>query len=614
MACKDLGRSGQFSSVMKSNRWDSEPAGLRRTRWSQRSRSGISRPSSWHCGGLLLAFLAVAMISFYPTAVMGQSGALSAPDLASCQFSLRVGGQPCCLQKPTSTTPRYAFQANTSIPQGVRQSYQTAFSNSAYVRKYTEAYRKMKALDGDDPNDPRGMEQQRRVHCAYCSGGGAYGSNYEMHGNWFFLPWHRMMLYLHERILANLAGDPGFKIPFWNWDTSRGREIPREFRDRTTALHNSRRNTDDNDLRDRMEKGTTNRIMEVSVLEAETMDMFLGGPIGNGRPGALEYSSHGAVHMAVGEQNNPFQDMGNLGFAARDTLFYGHHANIDRLWSVWTGLLRTDGRPRRNPTSAAWLNSAFAFYDERKSIVSMRVSDTVDPAKSLRYSYENVKMEWLPSNNRFAAATSVLKPRPSPYLPSIPTDSQDVVRELDEGSDADEEGQERAEAAQVVPMEGEDNEDLPHEYVMLASSSPFSFRSNASLEFSLRLPSRPMSPRVKVEVLSFNGMGYERSERIAFHVFINQPQATIHTKREGNPHYAGSFFHTPISDSGTIERTVKYPVLYTLQRQKWSKKEVNVKLIPVLGDYASEQCHRRKQKRVVKFKSCSIEYVRYKRP
>jgi hypothetical protein len=47
------------------------------------------------------------------------------------------------------------------------------------------------------------------VHCAYCNELYQYsfnGSPYplQVHGSWFFLPWHRLYLHFHERILISL--------------------------------------------------------------------------------------------------------------------------------------------------------------------------------------------------------------------------------------------------------------------------------------------------------------------------------------------------------------------------------------------------------------------------
>lgn len=69
--------------------------------------------------------------------------------------------------------------------------------------------------------------------------------------------------------------------------------------------------------------------------------------------GVLEYRPHNAVHRYIG------RDMGNPSRAARDPIFWLHHANIDRLWAKWN----EDNDQHQNPTDAAWAKEDFFFYD-----------------------------------------------------------------------------------------------------------------------------------------------------------------------------------------------------------------------------------------------------------
>src|SRR5947208_2474990 len=50
------------------------------------------------------------------------------------------------------------------------------------------AYTKLRALPADDP---RGWLPQAHVHCYYCSGSADHPSQIEIHGGWYFMPWHR---------------------------------------------------------------------------------------------------------------------------------------------------------------------------------------------------------------------------------------------------------------------------------------------------------------------------------------------------------------------------------------------------------------------------------------
>ena len=71
--------------------------------------------------------------------------------------------------------------------------------------------------------------------------------------------------------------------------------------------------------------------------------------------GHLEGSPHNYIHNGFVRG-----DMGKLGSAALDPIFWLHHANIDRLWSVW------NARGNNNSTDPAWLNEKFRnmFFDK----------------------------------------------------------------------------------------------------------------------------------------------------------------------------------------------------------------------------------------------------------
>ena len=74
--------------------------------------------------------------------------------------------------------------------------------------------------------------------------------------------------------------------------------------------------------------------------------------------------------------------MGLLDTAAQDPLFWAHHANIDRLWSVGLGASASHKK-----TSSPWLKHKFTFWDERKRWVSITVADVINISNNLRYTY-----------------------------------------------------------------------------------------------------------------------------------------------------------------------------------------------------------------------------------
>ncbi|KAJ6292506.1 hypothetical protein OIU78_024643 [Salix suchowensis] len=82
--------------------------------------------------------------------------------------------------------------------------------------------------------------------------------------------------------------------------------------------------------------------------------------------------------------------MGNFYSAARDPIFFSHHSNVDRMWSVW----KTLGGRRTDLTDPDWLNASFFFYDENANPVRVTVKDCLD-SRNLGYVYQDVEIPWL---------------------------------------------------------------------------------------------------------------------------------------------------------------------------------------------------------------------------
>jgi polyphenol oxidase len=82
--------------------------------------------------------------------------------------------------------------------------------------------------------------------------------------------------------------------------------------------------------------------------------------------------------------------MGNFYSAGRDPIFFSHHSNVDRLWSVW----KTLGGKRADFTDSDWLDSGFLFYDENANMVRVKVRDCLD-TKKLGYVYQDVDIPWV---------------------------------------------------------------------------------------------------------------------------------------------------------------------------------------------------------------------------
>lgn len=242
----------------------------------------------------------------------------------------------------------------------------------AEVTQLKAAYQAMRALDTSDPTDPRGFIQQANVHCVYCA---TTDAAVQVHGTWKFVAWHRAYLYFHERILGRLIGNENFRLPFWGWDSAPFTRLPGPYvtpNDASNPLFNSTRglapgvSLPDDDV------GPT---VINDVLALASFEEFGGTAAGAGVP---EGTPHGAVHVDVG---------GNMGFfssAARDPIFYQHHATVDKLWSDWNKASSS----HTNPTDTAFRSLSFTFFDENKVWRSITAAQVLDHEHSLRYVYE----------------------------------------------------------------------------------------------------------------------------------------------------------------------------------------------------------------------------------
>jgi hypothetical protein len=240
--------------------------------------------------------------------------------------------------------------------------------SSGGLQKLRDAYAAMRALDTSDPGDPRGFQQQANVHCWYC------GVGTDIHGSWQFFAWHRAYLYFHERILGKLVNDMELRLPYWDWDDASHRKIPGGYTTpgaATNSLWNSTRGMSPTDEVPDEDVGT---VVMNAALSAPDFATF-GGTAGSS--GIPEGAPHGLVHVDVG---------GNMGFlstAARDPIFYAHHANVDKLWSDWNKAASTNV----DPSDPAFLGLTWSFYDENKAWRSISAAEVLNHENQLRYTY-----------------------------------------------------------------------------------------------------------------------------------------------------------------------------------------------------------------------------------
>ncbi|KAF6153871.1 hypothetical protein GIB67_001104 [Kingdonia uniflora] len=300
--------------------------------------------------------------------------------------------------------------------------------NSEQLAKFNEAVRLMKALPDDDPWS---YMNQATIHCTYCNGAfNQAGTNVllQVHGSWLFLPWHRYYLYFWEKILGKLIKDPNFAVPYWNFDNPEAMSMPSMYLDSTSPIYDDLRDHDHYsallDLSYTYNKPNPTAEETAKVIEAnqarvyrafaETSnnpELFMGKPVLGGEAvpttasGNLE-NLHNILHMWSGPPVSPYYNMGNFYTAARDTLFFGLHGNVDRLWDYYSR--NRDYKVEFDQED--WLQASFVFYDENRQLVKCKVKDCLTP-QSLGYTYSVEKQDNARVHRRYLRGRKALMNR-----------------------------------------------------------------------------------------------------------------------------------------------------------------------------------------------------------
>ena len=198
-------------------------------------------------------------------------------------------------------------------------------------------------------------------------------SNPEQYQQWYFLPWHRLMLHEFEGVIREVLHDETFTLPYWNPVTGNDADLvlPAVFRAPGTTLYNGTRWPWANG-------GERIDILyrDWLSLDALNEDFYIDSPTGShGFNPKLDTNPHFLTHLAVGG------DMADFATVGGDPLFYLHHANLDRIWESWNRLGHT------NPTDPKYLNRTFAYGDRSGKRVDLPVR-AADRVAQLGYEYD----------------------------------------------------------------------------------------------------------------------------------------------------------------------------------------------------------------------------------
>lgn len=270
--------------------------------------------------------------------------------------------------------------------------------------------RAVAAMQRTREDHPESWEYQAAVHGTYAENPRP-DWNMCQHGTWFFLPWHRMYIYMFERIIRShfeVDVPDDWALPYWDW--TKNPRLPAPFRQEKlpdgedNPLLISQRNA-------ALNRGATIRDIFVSTDYAMSFTNFsaqeqtspinhsedtgFGGADTHGEvhhagrvgTGGLEDQPHNILHDIIGGGGRGQCEgglMSDPNCAARDPIFWLHHSNIDRLWSRWLD----KGGARVNPTSAHWTKHEFTFRESIESEVFGQCGE-VGFTTQLDYGYDD---------------------------------------------------------------------------------------------------------------------------------------------------------------------------------------------------------------------------------
>ncbi|CAB4290256.1 unnamed protein product [Prunus armeniaca] len=470
------------------------------------------------------------------------------PDLTKCGPSEKPDGSTieCC---PPTTTSILDFKLPDPGPLRTRLAAQDLAKDPIYLAKYKKAIELMRALPHDDP---RSLAQQAEVHCSYCNNGypqvGYPNLKMQVHSCWLFFPFHRWYLYFYEKIMGELIGDPTFALPFWNWDAPAGMCIPEIFTDPTSSLYDQYRNakhqppklldlnysgTDDEvDDATRIKENLTTMYQQM-VSKAKSHRLFYGTPYSAGDhlipgEGNLELIPHDNIHFWTGDPKQAHrEDMGTFYSAGRDPLFYAHHSNVDRMWSIYKSKLGGTDIEKTD-----WLDTEFLFYDQKKNLVRVKVRDSIDTTK-LGYVYDDkVEIPWLTSKP--TARKSSNKRKPTVSFADLTT--------------------------------------------------KFSLTDTISVE--VKRPSRTKRTMTEKaaqdEVLVIKGIEFAGNETVKFDVYVNDDAESLAGKDKSE--FVGSFIDLPHKEKKDIKKNLMLSITQLLEElDAETDSSVVVTLVPKVG-------------------------------
>ena len=259
------------------------------------------------------------------------------------------------------------------------------------------------------------------------------------HGQIDFLPWHRIYLFFFERAAEAVLGEP-FALPYWNYLDPRNRDMPAAFRgsqsadgsrnplywpDRSALAHDPNDPSVPADQRPLIRDVDLNWNTSAGQTFFERGDVF---DLGRGFSFQLEQEPHGQVHVRIGTADSAGRPLGmaTTALAARDPIFWLHHANLDRLWEWWR-MQGTGGQDGPRDPIWLWSSEPYLFPGGQGGKVGLSAAESLAMVGTA-YAYDALEPVPTPSPSPAAAAATPFDAQRMPTVVAQSTESLSISR------------------------------------------------------------------------------------------------------------------------------------------------------------------------------------------
>ncbi len=314
---------------------------------------------------------------------------------------------------------------------GVRPAYagsvvRMSVTDAGFPAKTLDSYKKgIAAMLALPPEDPANWYRQAIIHVLDCP-----------HSNWWLLPWHRAYILRLESLIRKYSGDPDFALPYWDWTATP--KVPDAFWDGVLNPADPAYVTDKKLFKTQFQpaldslwasfnadqqgwmqkrgiKSSSDLMNQVvsqfpranntrtltkanpdltptaqAAVSIDTINNQVLSPTSFTDFGSNTADNHDLMTGSDALESQPHNNVHNAisGFMAGfmspvDPIFWLHHANVDRLWSVWTAA-QTDPLPPGN----AWPKEPFDFFFNAAGQPDPTTAGAQESTTALGYTYQ----------------------------------------------------------------------------------------------------------------------------------------------------------------------------------------------------------------------------------